>query len=146
MPFPIGKDPSEAAALGPVLQRHRVVWASAALVAATPPTAPRILNNVIGLSSGRGTSVVSSDAPTGPHLEVSAREDDDDDSDWGEDEWPLEPPLPLPEWGASAPTSSSPASNTNYGFVARVTRVLHSPSTPTATTVSPTSSPLVRNT
>lgn len=28
---------------------------------------------------------------------------DDDDSDWGEDEWPVGHPLPLPEWGCERP-------------------------------------------
>lgn len=30
-------------------------------------------------------------------------DDNDDDSDWGEDEWPLDRALPLPEWGCERP-------------------------------------------
>lgn len=30
-------------------------------------------------------------------------DDSDDDSDWGEDEWPLDHPIPLPKWGCDRP-------------------------------------------
>lgn len=59
------------------------------------------------LSSGYHSSVGSSEASLGT-LEssqvVDARSSgEDDDSDWGEDEWPVERALPLPKWGCERP-------------------------------------------
>lgn len=59
-----------------------------------------------GYHSGFGTSEVSH----GEHAafdasltSLEASDDEDDESDWGEDEWPVDRALPLPEWGCERP-------------------------------------------
>ncbi|XP_068219618.1 uncharacterized protein, partial [Palaemon carinicauda] len=58
-----------------------------------------------GYHSGIGTSEVShGDHPAfDTSLTSGETSDDDDDSDWGEDEWPIDRALPLPEWGCERP-------------------------------------------
>lgn len=66
--------------------------------------------------------MVSSEPAHGPQIDSDS---EDDDSDWGEDEWPLERPLPLPEWGCERPDLKFSSLKHYHGFIAKATRALH---------------------
>lgn len=77
-----------------------------------------------GYFSGVGTSEVSIKERAA--LNASLCDDDsDDDSCWGEDEWPLARPLPLPEWGCERPEVNFSCLQEYQRFLARVTYHLH---------------------
>lgn len=80
-----------------------------------------------GYHSGLGTSEVSFKERDALNASLAADEssDEDDDSDWGEDEWPVERPLPLPEWGCERPELTFASLQHYQRFQVRVTHHLH---------------------
>lgn len=56
-----------------------------------------------GYHSGVSTSEISLGERAALNASLAADEDSDDDSVWNEDEWPVDRPLPLPEWGCGRP-------------------------------------------
>lgn len=80
-----------------------------------------------GYHSGAGSSEASVGEPTA--LEASLVIDEttgggDDDSDWGEDEWPVERALPLPKWGCERPELNLVSLDQYEGFLTHVTQHL----------------------
>lgn len=75
-----------------------------------------------GYHSGIGTSEVShGDHPAFDNsLTSDETTDEDDDSAWGEDEWPIDRALPLPEWGCERPELNFESLHLYYQFLGHV--------------------------
>ncbi|KAG7170108.1 hypothetical protein Hamer_G012343 [Homarus americanus] len=78
-----------------------------------------------GYHSGVGTSEVSVKERAALNASLTTDYASDDDSDWGEDEWPVERPLPLPEWGCGRPEVNFSTLHHYQRFLARLTHHLH---------------------
>lgn len=80
-----------------------------------------------GYHSGAGSSEASVGEPTALEASLVIDEttlDGDDDSDWGEDEWPVERALPLPKWGCERPELNLVSLDQYEGFLTHVTQHL----------------------
>lgn len=81
-----------------------------------------------GYQSGIGTSEISHGDQVAFDVSLTSEEtsdEDDDDSDWGEDEWPMDRALPLPEWGCERPELNFGSLPQYQRFLGHVQEHLH---------------------
>ncbi|KAK7076792.1 hypothetical protein SK128_000332 [Halocaridina rubra] len=80
-----------------------------------------------GYHSGIGTSEVSHGELVAYDVSLTCEEisDENDDSDWDEEEWPVDRPLPLPEWGCERPELNFGNLSQYESFIIHIQEHLH---------------------
>ena len=85
-------------------------------------------------SSGYISTGCESEASCGDHVGIQGavdfrnfendNDEDDVDSDWGEEDWPLDRPLPLPEWGCERPELKFHSIDDYHKFLSLASKLL----------------------